>query len=259
MSIPAEVVELLADPRVLFVSNHSGGKDSQAMLVRLLELVPRERLLVVHAGLGEVEWPGALELAEKQATDAGVPFIVARAVKTFVEMVEHRFTVRPGPDSSCWPSASNRQCTSDLKRGPIEREVRRYVKAHGYAGVVSCLGIRSQESPGRAKQPVFKWNERQTIPGRTWFEWHPIAELTTDEVFATIAAAGQEPHPAYASGNARLSCVFCIMGSKGDIANGARQRPELFEKLVRIERRTGYTMHQSRKSLEELAGVRIPE
>lgn len=253
----AAVAELLADPRVLFVVNHSGGKDSQAMMVRLVELVPASRLVVVHASLGDFEWPGALELAEKQAADAGVPFLVARAVKTFEEMVERRHAARP--DVPSFPSASTRQCTSDLKRGPIEREIRRYVKAHGFAGVVSCHGIRAEESPARAKQPVFEWNERATIPGRTWFDWHPIAELTREEVFATIAGAGQEPHAAYALGNDRLSCVFCIMGSKGDIANGARQRPELFARLVRLERRTGYTMHQSRKSLEELAGVEVPE
>lgn len=245
----------LSERRALFVANHSGGKDSQAMLIALLERVRASDILVVHAALGEVEWPGALELAERQADEAGCRFVVARSVKTFVEMVEHRFKVRPGPNSSCWPSASNRQCTSDLKRGPIEREVRRYAKAHGYSTIVSCMGIRAQESPGRAKQLPFRRNERGSIAGRDWYEWLPIHALTTEQVFEVIRAAGQEPHPAYALGNQRLSCVFCIMGSRNDIANGARQRPELFAKLVEIERRTGYTMHQSRKSLVELAGV----
>src|SRR5690606_15198134 len=66
----------LIDEGALFVSNHSGGKDSQAMLIHLLDFVPRSQILVVHASLGEMEWPGALELARKQAADAGVPFIV---------------------------------------------------------------------------------------------------------------------------------------------------------------------------------------
>src|SRR4051812_3198395 len=93
----------------LFVVNHSGGKDSQAMLIRLLAIIPRGQLVVVHAALGDVEWPGALELARDQAASAGVPFIIATAVKTFFEMVEHRYKVRPGPNSPCWPSAANRQ------------------------------------------------------------------------------------------------------------------------------------------------------
>jgi 3'-phosphoadenosine 5'-phosphosulfate sulfotransferase (PAPS reductase)/FAD synthetase len=242
----------LIDRGALFVVNHSGGKDSQAMLIKLLALVPSEQLVVIHAALGEVEWEGALEHAEKQAAAAGLPFIVAHAVKTFFEMVEHRFKVRPGPNSPCWPSASNRQCTSDLKRGPIQREVRRYAKALGFSLIVSCMGIRAQESSGRAKQQAFRRNDDQSVAGRDWYEWLPIHQLTTAEVFTTIRDAGQEPHWAYAAGNERLSCVFCIMGSAKDLENGARHRPELLAKYVEIEQRTGYTMHMSRKSLPEL-------
>ncbi len=245
-------IEQLIAERALFVVNHSGGKDSQATFIRLLKIIPRELLLVVHASLGEVEWEGALELAQKQAEDAGVPFIVARAGKTFLEMVEHRFKVRPGPNSPCWPSASNRQCTSDLKRDPIAREVRRYAKARGFTTIVSCLGIRAQESAGRAKQHAFRRNERGCAAGRTWYEWLPIHQLTTADVFATISEAGQEPHWAYTRGNERLSCVFCIMGSARDLANGARHRPDLLTKYVEIEKRTGYTMHMSRRSLLEI-------
>lgn len=242
----------LIDKGALFVVNHSGGKDSQAMFIHLLQIVPVSQLLVVHASLGEVEWEGALELAQQQAKDAGVPFIVAHAVKTFIEMVEHRYAVRPGPNSSCWPSSSNRQCTSDLKRGPIEREVRRYAKEHGYSTIVTCMGIRAAESPGRAKQVPFRRNERNSIAGRDWYDWLPIHDMDTATVFATISGAGQQPHWAYAAGNQRLSCVFCIMGSPRDLANGAKHRPDLFAKYREIEQRTGYTMHQSRKPLDEL-------
>lgn len=257
MSITAEQIETLVAKRALFVVNHSGGKDSQAMLIEMLKLVPRAQMLVVHASLGEVEWEGALELAEKQAADAGIHFVVATAVKTFIEMVEHRFRVRPGPNSPCWPSAANRQCTSDLKRGPIEREARRYAKAHGFTTVVSCMGIRSAESSARSKLQPFRRNERNTIAGRDWFEWLPIFYLTTAQVFEAIAQAGQSPHWAYAAGNERLSCVFCIMGSARDIANGARHRPDLLKRYTEIEERTGYTMHMSRKPLAQLVAEGI--
>lgn len=176
------MIQDLIEKGALFVVNHSGGKDSQAMMIRLVDLVPVRQLLVVHAALGEVEWEGALELAERQAAAAGAPFIVARSVKTFFEMVEHRFKVRPGPNSPCWPSAENRQCTSDLKRGPIQREVRRYAKERGFTLIVSCMGIRAQESPARAKHKTLKLNERCSVAGRLWYEWLPIHQLTTEEV-----------------------------------------------------------------------------
>ncbi|WP_239990625.1 MULTISPECIES: hypothetical protein [unclassified Pseudomonas] len=94
-----------------------------------------------------------MELAQGQAASAGLPFIVAKASKTLLEMVERRFESRPEVPS--WPSASTRQCTSDLKRGPIQREVRRYAKANGFKVIVNCLGLRAAESPGRAKRKEF--------------------------------------------------------------------------------------------------------
>lgn len=151
-SSEAELDQLIANG-ALFVANHSGGKDSQVQLVHLLKRVPARQLVVVHASLGAMEWPGAMELARDQAAAAGLPFIVATAAKTLLEMVERRFETRPEVPS--WPSASTRQCTSDLKRGPIQREVRSYAKANGFKTIVNCLGLRAQESPGRAKRAVF--------------------------------------------------------------------------------------------------------
>lgn len=102
-------IQSLINRGALFVSNHSGGKDSQAMLIKLLEIVPAKQILVVHASLGDVEWTGALELAEKQAADAQLPFIVARH--------QHGRSVcdyprrRPGaPSGLC-----SRQPTSELR------------------------------------------------------------------------------------------------------------------------------------------------
>lgn len=243
-------IPALIESGALFVANHSGGKDSQAMLIRLLEVIPRRQLVVVHASLGPMEWPGALELARDQAEAAGLPFIVAKASKTLLEMVERRFASRPEVPS--WPSASTRQCTSDLKRGPIQREVRAYAKANGFRQIVNCLGLRAEESPGRAKRQTFS-NMAISNSVLTWFEWLPVHDLLTAEVFGIIRDAGQEPHYAYALGNERLSCVFCIMGSKGDLRNGARHHPELLVAYDALEKRTGYTMHMSRIPVVQLA------
>lgn len=239
----------------LFVLNDSGGKDSQAMRIALRGILPPDRTIVVHASLGDVEWPGALEHAQFGAERDGYPFVVAKAVKTFFEMVEHRFKVRPGPNSPCWPSASNRQCTSDLKRGPIEREIRRVLKERGLSKVVTCMGIRAQESASRSKLQPIKRSDRNSVAGRDWWECLPIFHFTREQVFATIEASGETPHPAYAAGNERLSCMFCIMGSKNDLRNAAIANPDLYARYVEVERRTGYTMHESRLSLPQLTGI----
>ncbi|MEE1922650.1 phosphoadenosine phosphosulfate reductase family protein [Pseudomonas sp. 148P] len=248
MNIPDQVEALVASG-VLFVANHSGGKDSDAQMIKLRKLVPRNQLVVVHASLGPMEWEGALELAQERAEEAEVPFIAAKASKTLLEMVLRRYETRPEVPS--WPSASTRQCTSDLKRGPIQREVRAFAKANGFKVIVNCLGLRAEESPSRRKRAVFsKMGISNSV--LTWYEWLPVHDMSTSEVFESIRAAGQEPHYAYALGNDRLSCVFCLFGSKGDLRNGRRHRPELLQQYDATEKHTGYTMHMSRIPLVEL-------
>jgi 3'-phosphoadenosine 5'-phosphosulfate sulfotransferase (PAPS reductase)/FAD synthetase len=183
------------EQKALFVINHSGGKDSQAMMIELLKVIPKDQLLVVHASLGDIEWEGALEMAKDQSARAGVPFIVAKSVKTFFDMVLHRFNVRPGAPS--WPSPANRQCTSDLKRGPIQREVRRYSKERGFKIIIECVGIRAQESVARSKNEPFMKVKDQSNSLRDWYSWLPIFRLTTEQVFDVIRNDGQEPHYAY--------------------------------------------------------------
>ncbi len=231
----------------LFVVNHSAGKDSQAMLLHLKQTgIPDHLMLIVHADLGDVEWDGNLD--HIRATAGDVPIITATAKTSFFEMVERR---------GMFPSPANRQCTSDLKRGPIEREVRRYLKAHPEFGglVVNCMGMRAQESASRAKKTVFQFSPRNSKAGREWYDWLPIHDLTECDVFQMIRDAGQEPHWAYAAGMTRLSCCFCIMASAADLRTAAQLKPDLYRRYVEAERYHGHTLSMSRKPLEEITGV----
>lgn len=140
----------LRDMGALFVVSHSAGKDSQAMLIKLRELgVPDSQMLIVHADLGDVEWRGNLDHIKRYAGD--IPVITAVAKTGFWDMVERR---------QMFPSPGQRQCTSDLKRGPINREVRRYLTDHPeFDGrVVMCMGLRAEESPARARKQALTYS-----------------------------------------------------------------------------------------------------
>jgi hypothetical protein len=95
------------------VLNSSAGKDSQAMLDVVVGRcdhagVPRERLVVVHAELGRVEWPGTRALAEQQARCYGLDFVaVARPQGDLLDHIAAR---------GLFPSPAARFCTSDHKR-----------------------------------------------------------------------------------------------------------------------------------------------
>lgn len=251
-AVPHEI-QAEMEAGALVVVNHSGGKDSQALLIRTLEVVPPWQVLVVHATLGESEWPGALEHARNQAQAAGAPFLVAQAEKTFLELVEHRFRTRP--DVPSWPGPRTRFCTSTLKQAAITKGVRRYAKERGIKRIINTMGMRAEESSPRAKKPACSPNREHGVAGRSWWDWLAIHSLKREEVFATVAQAGQQLHPAYEIGNERLSCVFCFMACRSDLRNGAEHNPALYAKYVDMEHRTGYTLHVSRKSLPELTGI----
>ena len=240
-------VRRLIDQGFLFVVNHSGGKDSQAMYARLAPMIPAPQLIVVHAILHEVDWPGIPEHIEATVSH---PVSYVAAAKSLLDMAAQR---------GMFPSPTQRQCTSDLKRGPIETFIRRYLKQHPeFQGrVVSCMGFRAEESPARAKLQTLVKSERNSRAGRTWYDWLPIHHLTTQEVFAEIKAAGQQPHWAYRAGMTRLSCVFCIMASTQDLRTAAQLKPDLYRRYAELEQRLGFTLSMSRKTLPEITGVAV--
>lgn len=247
------MIKELINRNALFVVNHSGGKDSQAMLIKVRELVPASQILVIHANLPGVEWEGTEDMVYRYLD--GLPAITVQAGKTFFEMVRHR---------QMFPSPKYRQCTSDLKRGPIEKAIRHYLKEHPEFNdlVVNCMGLRAEESTARAKAIDFKLNARNSKAGREWYDWLPIHDMLIDEVFSTIGGAGQTPHWAYAAGMTRLSCCFCIMSSQADIETAAKLNPTLYKAYVSLEIEVSHTMMMPRKgqqpkALNLIAGVEI--
>jgi 3'-phosphoadenosine 5'-phosphosulfate sulfotransferase (PAPS reductase)/FAD synthetase len=258
----AAIIQMALQGAVFYVS-HSGGKDSQAMyavisnLLRDLRL-PADQLVVVHADLGEVEHTG-VKAHIRDTIGEGKVFYTVQAIdkdgndKDLLGMIEARAVKLP--DVPSWPSASIRYCTSDLKRGPIEKFIRGDLKARGKTLAVSCMGLRAEESPARAKKATLKLDPRLSKAGRSVYHWLPIHHYTTEQVFDCIAHVGQEPHPVYKTGNERLSCVFCIFGSDNDLRNGAVQRPDLARKYIELERRIGWTMFHKKSLEERLIGV----
>ena len=201
----------------LFALSHSGGKDSQAMTILLARIVP-------------------------------LIFAPVASGKTLLDRIEER---------GRFPSASVRWCTSDFKRSPIERELRRHLKAHPrFNGrVVNCMGHRADESPTRAGRDAWTRNARNSRAGREWVDWLPVHALSAADVFRVIRDAGQSPHWAYAAGMRRLSCSFCILASRQDLRIAARLRPALYRRYAVLEQRIGHTLSPSRIPLPELTGV----
>ena len=119
------------------------------------------------------------------------------------------------------------------------------------------MGLRADESAARARKTRWKRSDRNSRAGRTWFDWLPIFDLSTDDVFRIIRDAGQSPHWAYAAGMSRLSCSFCILASRADLRRAAELRPGLYRQYVDLERRIGHTLSPTRVPLPTLTGVPV--
>jgi DNA sulfur modification protein DndC len=242
--IPSEIKSLV-DRGAIFYCNHSGGKDSQAMFHFLRQHVPDAQIRVIHAHLPEVEWLGVQE--HIAATTFGMTVHTCQSRRTLIQMIRER---------GMFPSPKQRQCTSDMKRGPLERTIRQ----HGHKLIVNCMGMRAQESKKRAKLRTLKLSVRNSKAGREWYDWLPIHGWTIEEVWGQIAAVGQSPHWAYAAGMTRLSCCFCIMASKADLTTAAKLNPTLYRTYVNLEKETGQVMMMPTKrggkqTLEQITGV----
>ena len=71
--------------------------------------------------------------------------------------------------------------------------------------LVNAMGMRAEESPARASKTSWRRNDRMSVAGREVFDWLPVFDLSTEDVFRVIREAGQSPHWAYAAGMSRLS------------------------------------------------------
>lgn len=249
-----DVLELL-DAGAQLVVSVSGGKDSQAMVDFLVEMLhahglqPRERMVLVNADLGRVEWDVREHLEAVAAHYGGLELHVVHPNRDLLDSIVAR---------GRWPSKPQRYCTSDHKRAPIQKWMRRTARERGWSLIVHCLGERAQESPGRRKllERALERDERLCLKdgSREVWTWHPVLDLTLDGVWRRIAASGLPAHPVYAEGMSRLSCCFCVFARPSDLRIARRLRPELYQLYLDAERRMGHRF-TDRFALAQLAEV----
>jgi 3'-phosphoadenosine 5'-phosphosulfate sulfotransferase (PAPS reductase)/FAD synthetase len=230
--IPPVIQQALEEGAALYLSS-SAGKDSQA-LGGALRAAHKQYgwsgpVFAVHADLGRAEWPQTKAHCQKLADAWGVPLIVvSRPQGDLVQEIEDRMHKLAG-EKPHWPSAQNRYCTSDQKRGQIDKVLRaphwpsatnRYCTSHhkqnqidkvyrAHRVVISAEGIRAEESPARARKqamgirvaitsqrlkdmaPEEALRER-TGKERAAFTWYPLFHWTIEDVWAACGTSSAD-------------------------------------------------------------------
>lgn len=237
----------------IVIINSSGGKDSLCAVFEICRMAdeqsyPRVNIVVSHQELGEAEWKGTKELAQKQSDLFGLKaYYSRRRNKAGYEETLLEYAERRGK----WPANKQRYCTSDFKRGPGGRIVTQLTKELGECNVLYVFGFRKDESPSREKKEVLKLNKKLSTQKRTVQDYLPIHTWNTKQVWDTIKQNNLPYHPAYNLGMPRLSCCFCIFSPFDALVIAGKANPELLDKYIAVENKIKHTF-QNGVSLSEV-------
>ena len=220
----------------------SGGKDSQAMLSHLVEQcdalgISRDKIIVLHADLGRMEWLGTKDLVKRQTKNYSLRFeAISRPQGDLLHEVEH--------ERHKWPSATIRYCTSHHKSAQISKiftrlvnETRAKEDTKRQIRILDCWGIRAEESRARAKKDPFTFNKSISNGKRHVDSYMPIFTWLETDVWNKIKETGVPHHYAYDLGMPRLSCCFCIMSNYDALLIAGEHNPELLAEYVAVESR----------------------
>ncbi len=260
LAISLEIAEQLAAnaPVALGVS---GGKDSSAMTLAvstyLDEIGHRGPRLLIHSDLGRIEWKQSLPMCQRLADRVGMELVV---VKRQAGDLLDRWKVRWANNCeryaslSCvkmilpWSTASMLFCRSELKAAIICRDL---VERFPGAVIINASGIRADESPTRAKAPIWAPQSRLASKtyGTTGLDWHPILSWTLEQVFAYHQLRDFPLHEAYTRFlMSRVSCAFCILANLADLiaSTTCPDNHAIYRELVAIEVLSTYSFQDTR-------------
>ena len=231
-------------PYALIVVNTSSGKDSVNCLMETAKEATRQhvlhRVIAVYADLG-ADWTQSYDVAQAQCSCLGIPLHRVFPKHSLPDYLDMRLR---------FPSMKCRYCTA-MKTGAIEKFIRHLYPAKTEAKILSITGERAEESPKRAKLPIFEPHKVLTAGNRQVFHYRPILNWSEGRVWGNIHASGIPYHPAYDLGNQRLSCALCVFACDKDLRNGAANRPDLADRYLAVERRTGFTFRY-KQSLQSI-------
>lgn len=212
------------------VVSFSGGKDSTAMLLRMIEL--GEHIDEVVCCDTYKEFPAMYRHIEKirwLVEDTGIKFTMLKSEKSFdYLMFDHKIKVRkgnPGRVGYSWSSSRNRWCTQLLKIAVTNRYFKNLKKQHH---VIQCVGIAADEEYRLERKNNQDENHR-----------HPLVEWgwTEADCLKYCYRYGYDWEGLYEIFG-RVSCWCCPLKSLEEYRKLRKHFPDLWEELRDMDNRT---------------------
>lgn len=265
----------------------SGGKDSLACVLRLLELgVPRSKIELWHhdvdgceGGKMRMDWPSTRAYCSAVATALNIPIYFSWRMGGFErEMLREnartaptRFETPGGEIGQAggtrgkfntrrkFPQISGdltvRWCSAYLKIDVATIALNNQPRFHGKK-TLTISGERAEESVARSKYAEFEPDRADRRDGRARRHidrWRPVLHWPEQQVWDIIECHRINPHPAYHLGWGRVSCMTCIFGSHNQWASVAQIAPLAIETIAGHERAFGLTIHRTMSVCERVA------
>ena len=240
----------MADKKnVLNICSFSGGKDSIAMLLRMIETGMKvDIILFFDTGL---EFPQMYEHIKKVEQTINRKVTVVKSEYDFEYLfltipIKHRpdsrITKRYGADIKGygWPGPKMRWCTNRLKAGPRERFLRQFRQEYD---LVEYVGIAVDEE----KRIAHKCNRRANVR-LPLVEWG----MTEEDCLNYCRERGFDWSGLY-DVMKRVSCWCCPLQSLKELRVLYHEFPELWEQLKKWDEMTwrNFRADYSVKQLEE--------
>ncbi len=207
-----------------YLVSFSGGKDSTAMLLHMLELkYPIDEVINIDTGMEFPAMYAHIAQIRKIVEDAGIKFTVIKAEKDFeYYLLKHPYTSRDGISHTGygWTRSRNRWCTAFLKVAPM----RKHCKKH-YQGekIIHYVGIAADEQYRL---------ERQSNK----YHIHPLVEWgwTEKDALEYCYSKGFYFGGLYNIFK-RVSCWCCPLQSLEELRKLQANFPDLWEYLKELE------------------------
>jgi 3'-phosphoadenosine 5'-phosphosulfate sulfotransferase (PAPS reductase)/FAD synthetase len=273
----------------LFLVSFSGGKDSLACYLYLLELgVPPEKIQLWHQLVdgkladGEpnfMDWPitegycraVATALGSKlhvdplymQWKDGGFEGEMLRANQptagVYFERQHNKSRKYLAPQKHGKPGTrlkfpqlgpmTTRWCTSYLKIDVMSRAINNEVMFED-ATLCVVTGERREESNQRSTYAEVDEHKCNTRK-RTVHQWRPVIDWTEYSIWKIIERWKVNPHPCYHLGFGRCSCMTCIYSRPDQWATIREIDHDRFRKIAAYEERFGLTIHRTKSVVEQ--------
>lgn len=256
----------------------SGGKDSAAVLLDLLEAGVDPRRIELHHHLVDgdgpsfMDWPCTAAYCQAVASAFGIPLFMSYREGGFLREMHRRQAPtaavvfedadggvrRAGGCSKKlgtrlrFPQRtadlSRRYCSSALKIDVMDAVIRNQERFLGCRTLV-CTGERAEESPSRSAYAAFEPHRSDTRDGarrrRLVDHYRPVHGWAEQEVWAAMRRHRLVPHVAYQLGWSRVSCMTCVFLSADGWATVRTVFPERFHIIAEREAAFGCTIHRT--------------